>query len=207
MSETKNLLRVGLTGGIGSGKSLVAQMLSELGASIVDTDQIAHDLTGPAGSGMPAIQAAFGAQMLDEQGALNRAAMRQKVFEDPAARQQLEAILHPLIRQEVQRQAQQAGGTYVVFVVPLLVESGRWSSRVDRVCVVDCERETQIERVMKRSGLTREQVEQILEVQATREARLAVAHDVVNNGEQTDFENLRQQVLVLHRQWCTLTPC
>lgn len=203
--ESESTLKLGLTGGIGSGKTKVADLLQDLGASIIDTDAIAHSLTAPQGLAIEPIREAFGDQVIDAQGALDRAQMRQKVFKDANARIRLEGILHPLIRQEVAREAQKATGLYRVFVVPLLVESGRWLEQVDRVCVVDCDEATQIARVMARSQLSAEQVEEIMMVQATRDERLAVAHDVIDNGANTDFENLRQQVLVLHRLWCNLT--
>ncbi|MFW8565097.1 dephospho-CoA kinase [Orrella sp. 11846] len=203
--ESESTLKLGLTGGIGSGKTKVADLLQDLGASIIDTDAIAHSLTAPGGLAIEPIREAFGDQVIDAQGALDRAQMRQKVFKDANARIRLEGILHPLIRQEVAREAQKATGLYRVFVVPLLVESGRWLEQVDRVCVVDCDEATQIARVMARSQLSAEQVEEIMMVQATRDERLAVAHDVIDNGANTDFENLRQQVLVLHRLWCNLT--
>lgn len=203
--ESESTLKLGLTGGIGSGKTKVADLLQDLGASIIDTDAIAHSLTAPQGLAIEPIREAFGDQVIDAQGALDRAQMRQKVFKDANARIRLEGILHPLIRQEVAREAQKATGLYRVFVVPLLVESGRWLEQVDRVCVVDCDEATQIARVMARSQLSAEQVEEIMMVQAARDERLAVAHDVIDNGANTDFENLRQQVLVLHRLWCNLT--
>lgn len=199
-------LKIGLTGGIGSGKTAVADMLAELGAAIIDTDAIAHALTAPGGEAIEPVRAAFGDAVIKEDGSLDRAAMRKIVFADSEQRVRLESILHPLIGQAVERAAEETEGLYQVFVVPLLVESGRWVDRVDRVCVVDCEPETQIARVKERSGLTRDQIEQIISVQAMRDERLALADDVVNNGAQTDLEDLRKQVLVLHDQWCNLRP-
>ena len=175
-------LIIGLTGGIGSGKSTVADRFAALGATLVDTDLIAHGLTGPDGAAMPAIRAAFGAAVIADDGRLDRAAMRALAFSDPAARKRLEAILHPMIREQSQREIEAATGCYVMLVVPLLVESGTWRERAHRLLVVDCPVEVQIERVMRRSQLAREQVLAILAAQATREARLAVADDRIDNG-------------------------
>ncbi len=180
---------IGLTGGIGSGKSLVADLFAARGAAIVDTDLIAHALTAPGGAAMPAIRDAFGAAFLTADGALNRAAMRERVFSDPEAKRQLEAILHPLIGAQTEQAAESAQGPYLVFVVPLLVESGRWKERVDRVLVVDCPESLQVERVMRRNALSAAQVESILAAQATRSQRLAAADDViVNDGERAAVE-------------------
>ncbi len=172
---------VGLTGGIGSGKSLVADMLAARGATLIDTDRIAHDLTAPEGAAMPAIRQLFGDAFVTPEGAMDRARMRQRVFSDPAAKKQLEAILHPLIRMETERAGQHANGVYPVYVVPLLVESGNWQERVSRVLVVDCPEALQVERVMRRSGLGEEQVRAIMATQATRAQRLAAADDVIEN--------------------------
>jgi len=175
---------VGLTGGIGSGKSLVARMFAERGASIVDTDQIARALTAPHGAAMPAVLAEFGADFADQDGALDRAKMRTLVFSDPGAKRRLEGILHPMIREAVAAEAQLASGPYVILDIPLLVESGNWKSRVHRVLVVDCPEALQVQRVMARNGLSEEQVRAIMAAQATREARLAAADDIVaNDGE------------------------
>ncbi len=200
------MLRIGLTGGIGSGKTQVANWLDQWGAAVIDTDVIAHDLTAPGGLAMTAIQDAFGKALITADGALDRAAMRERVFQEPAARERLEGILHPLIGQEAQKQARQASGSYVVFVVPLLVESGRWGKQVDRICVVDCDRATQIARVQARSGLTAEAIGRIMSVQATRQQRLAVADDVIRNDAQTTIDMLREQTWHLHQQWCRTAP-
>ncbi len=194
---------VGLTGGIGSGKSLVADMLATHGAAIIDTDVIAHQLTAPGGAAMPAIRAAFGERFVTADGALNRAVMREHVFADPTARKRLEAILHPLIGAETDAAARRAEGPYLVFVVPLLVESGRWVERVDRVLVVDCPEAVQLERVMRRNQLTREQVEAIMASQASRAQRLAVADDVIVND--ADPAELEQQVAGLHETYIRLS--
>jgi dephospho-CoA kinase len=170
-----NRFSVGLTGGIGSGKSAVADLLAQQGAAIIDTDQIAHALTAPGGAAIRPIAEQFGDGFLTPEGALDRAAMRERVFSDAAAKRQLEAILHPLIRQQTRIEAERVPGSYLVFVVPLLVESGRWKDSVDRVLVVDCSEALQLERVMRRSQLSAEQVRAIMATQASREARLAAA--------------------------------
>lgn len=196
------MYKVGLTGGIGSGKSKVADMLAAWGASIVDTDVIAHDLTAPGGEAIEPIRRAFGPDVIAENGALDRAAMRELVFQSPEARRRLETILHPMIRSTAQARAELATGHYVVFVVPLLVESGKWLHALDRVCVVDCDSDTQVARVQARSGLTREAIGRIMSAQATREERNAVAHDVVFNGQGTSLEELELRVRALHECWC-----
>jgi dephospho-CoA kinase len=176
---------IGLTGGIGSGKSTVADMLVERGAALVDTDRIAHRLTAPDGAAIEPIREAFGDGVIAADGSMDRAAMRALAFSDPAARKRLEGILHPMIRGLTQAgidDAVRAGAPYVLVAVPLLVESGSWKGRYDRVLVVDCPPATQVERVVRRSGLAREQAEAILAAQATRAQRLAAADDVVDNG-------------------------
>lgn len=182
---------VGLTGGIGSGKSLVADLLAARGAAIIDTDVIAHQLTAPGGAAMPAIREAFGNTVIGADGALDRAAMRERVFADPDARRTLEAILHPMIGEQTEMAARAAADApYLVYVVPLLVESGRWKSRVDRVLVVDCPESLQVERVMRRNQLPVAQVEAIMAAQASRSQRLAIADDViVNDGERLHVES------------------
>ena len=194
---------VGLTGGIGSGKTTVANFFAELGAAVVDTDVIAHQLTAPRGAAMPAIIAAFGRSVLRGDGSLDRQAMRQRCFSDPATRQRLEAILHPMIRSESLKRSQNAGDApYVLLVVPLLIESGAYRERVDRILVVDCEESAQIARVIERSGLSADEVRTIMSTQATRAARLAVANDVVaNNGSR---DELQRQILALHRRYIEL---
>ena len=178
-------LIVGLTGGIGSGKSAAADRFAAHGAPVIDTDAIAHELTAPGGAAMPSIVAAFGPLMQAANGALDRAAMRAHVFAVPEERKRLEAILHPLIRAESDRRIALAAASnacpYLILMVPLLVESSSYRERVDRVAVVDCATETQVARVMARSGLSRAEVERILAAQATREARLAAADDVIDN--------------------------
>ena len=196
--------KLGLTGGIGSGKTQVANLLAEWGASVIDTDLIAHSLTAPAGQAIDLIRQAFGADVIEPSGALNRARMRELVFNDPARRAELEAILHPLIGQTVRQEAELAQGLYLVFVVPLLVESGRWRQQIDRLCVVDCDQETQIQRVQARNGIELATIHNILAAQATREQRLAVADDVIDNSKVVSMAALEKQVLVLHQGWCNL---
>lgn len=193
---------VGLTGGIGSGKTTVANMLGARGAAVIDTDQIAHQLTAPGGAAIPAIHAQFGEAFLTADGAMDRAKVREYVFAEPAAKTRLEAILHPLIRIETERAASEAQGTYIVFVVPLLVESGTWKHRVSRVLVVDCPEQLQVMRVMSRSGLSESQVRAIMAAQASRSERLAVADDVVTNDSTSS--SLEQQIDRLHTLYTTL---
>jgi dephospho-CoA kinase len=199
------VFKLGLTGGIGSGKTYVANLLAGWGASVIDTDQIAHALTAPEGLAIAPIRETFGADLIGPDGALDRARMRELVFATPAKRTALEGILHPLIAQEVFVQAQAVTGLYAVFVVPLLVESGRWRDRIDRLCVVDCEETTQIERVQARSGIPIDTIRRILAAQATRAQRLAVADDIIVNSANTTLEELEKQVLVLHEGWCNLS--
>jgi dephospho-CoA kinase len=193
-------LVVGLTGGIGSGKSAAADAFARHGAAVVDVDLISHELTRSGGDAMPAIRAAFGEGAIDSAGALDRAAMRQLVFSDPVARGRLEAILHPLIRQESDaRCAAASDAPYVILVVPLLVESGSFKDRVHRVAVVDCDEATQIARVVARSGMSPEQVARIMAAQISRGVRLVAADDVIDNGN--DFATLARQIAELDRKY------
>ena len=200
MSETPFV--VGLTGGIGSGKSAAADLFAARGALMVDTDQIAHQLTAPGGTAMDAIRQAFGNGVVAADGALNRAAMRALAFEDPDARKRLEAILHPMIRAESERLCLAATTPYVMLVVPLLIESGTYRQRVRRLCVVDCPEEVQVARVMQRSGLEERQVRAIMAAQASRAERLAAADDVIDNGG--SYEQLAAQVERLHAAYLQL---
>jgi dephospho-CoA kinase len=190
---------IGLTGGIGSGKSTVANEFARLGVPVIDTDAIAHELTGPGGAAMPAIRDAFGDTVITTDGALDRGAMRLAAFTDPAMRQRLEAILHPRIRelsdQRIAEALAQPGSSYVLLVVPLLVESGSYRQRVETVVVVDCREETQMARVEARSGLARNQVEQIMAAQVDRAVRLEAADAVIDNDG--SLEALRRQVAEL----------
>jgi dephospho-CoA kinase len=190
---------VGLTGGIGSGKSAAAAEFERLGATVVDTDAIAHELTATGGPVVSKIRKRFGSEVLDASGALDRKRMRDRVFADPAARKALEGLLHPLIREESRRRIERAPGPYVVHVVPLLVESPDYRGHVDRVLVVDAPEELQLERVRRRSGLADDEVRAIVAAQATRAQRLAAADDVIENRGTIDA--LREQVAALHRKY------
>lgn len=194
---------VGLTGGIGSGKTTVASMFAVRGAAVIDTDQIAHQLTAPNGAAIAEIRAQFGDAFLKQNGAMDRAKVREYVFSEPAAKARLEAILHPLIRIEVERAAEEAQGDYLIFVVPLLVESQSWKERVSRVLVVDCREETQVRRVMSRSSLPEAQVRAIMAAQASRQERLMAADDVIDNDG--DAINLAPQVDRLHAKYAALS--
>lgn len=192
---------VGLTGGIGSGKSTVAELFVARGAALVDTDAIAHELTAAGGAAMPALLAEFGADIATPAGALDRAAMRQRVFANPGARARLEAILHPLIRRLSAERCAAAVATYVILAVPLLVESGSYHERCDRVLVVDCPESLQVARVVARSGLAAAEVQTIMAAQASRAARLAAADDVVVNDG--DLATLAAAVDALHAKYLT----
>lgn len=193
---------VGLTGGIGSGKSAAAERFAARGVTVVDTDAIAHELTRPAGAAIAPLRAAFGDATIGADGALDRAAMRRLVFSDPAAKKKLEAILHPLIRERSLRLAERAASAYVLVVVPLLIESGAARSGCQRVLVVDCPESLQLERVMRRSGLSEKEVRGIMATQVTRAERLAEADDVLDNsGPQ---QALDVQVERLHEKYLTL---
>ena len=192
-------LVVGLTGGIGSGKSAAAAEFERLGATVVDTDAIAHALTAPGGAAMAEIRKVFGTEVLAASGALDRDKMRARVFADPGAKKALEALLHPLIREESQRRIAAARAPYVIHVVPLLVESPDYRRRVDRVLVIDAPEALQVERVRSRSGLSEAEVRAIVAAQATRAQRLAAADDVIEN--RGTIEALREQVAALHRKY------
>ena len=190
---------VGLTGGIGSGKSAAADEFGRLGAIVVDTDAIAHELTQAGGPAIPEVERIFGKDVIGDSGAMDRKKMRDRVFADPVARKALEALLHPMIREESRRRIAGARGPYVIHVVPLLVESGDYRGRVDRVLVVDSPEELQVERVRARSGLSEAEVRAIIANQATRADRLAAADDVIQNAGTIDA--LRKQVAALHQKY------
>ncbi|WP_426112108.1 dephospho-CoA kinase [Massilia sp. PWRC2] len=196
-------LTIGLTGGIGCGKTTVANLFAARGATLVDTDLIAHAMTAPGGAAMAAIVATFGAQFEGADGALDRAAMRKLVFADPLAKQRLEAILHPLIRTAAEAEASTASGLYVVFVVPLLIESGAWRQRVARIVAVDCREATQVARVMARNGLSEAQVRAIMASQVSRATRLAAADDIIDNDG--DAAALPAQVDALHARYLEIS--
>jgi len=193
---------VGLTGGIGSGKSTVARIFEELGATVIDTDAIAHALTGPGGAAIAPIRAAFGADYITAEGALARARMRELVFADVTRKSELEAILHPLIRRRSEELARDARGPYVILMVPLLIESRDYRARCQRVLVVDCPEQLQVERVAARSGISAAQVRAIMATQVSRAARVAAADDVIDNSR--DLAQLRDEAEALHRRYLQL---
>jgi dephospho-CoA kinase len=194
---------VGLTGGIGSGKSTVADLFAARGAAVIDTDLIAHQLSAPGGVAIDALRQAFGDDFITPQGALDRHRMRALVFSDSDARRRLEAILHPLIQSEAERTAALAEGDYTIFVVPLLNEASSWRQRTDRILVIDCDEATQIARVMLRNQLSAEQVKAIIAAQIPRERRLAMADDIIeNNG---DSAALPSHIDRLHALYLGLT--
>jgi len=192
----RTFFRVGLTGGIGSGKSTVARMLSDRGAALIDADHVARELTAPGGLAMATIARVFGPEFVDANGALDRSRMRERAFSQPDARKQLEAIIHPLVAQETEAQAHaaaEAGAPLLVFDIPLLVESGQWPRKLDAVIVVDCPEETQIARVTQRSALERNAIEAIIASQASRQRRRAAA-DIVLYNDKLTLDALKAQV-------------
>jgi dephospho-CoA kinase len=198
-------LAIGLTGGIGSGKSTVAAMLAACGAVLVDTDAIAHSLTATGGAALPALAREFGPQIVGADGAMDRARMRSLAFSDASARRRLESILHPMIGDEAQRQAALAGSRPVLFDVPLLSATSPWRQRVQRLLVVDCREETQVKRVMQRSGWSAEQVQRVMAQQTPRAARRAIADAVIFN-DGLSLDALRSQVGALWQHWSHLPP-
>ena len=188
-------LRVALTGGIASGKTTVANLFAALGVPVIDTDVIAREVVEPGQPALDRVVETFGRDVLGEDGRLDRRRMRERIFADPDARRRLEAILHPAIRDEMERQSRAAGGEYQVLVIPLLAE-GKRRGHVDRVLLVDAPEELQIERLISRDGVTHEQARASLKAQATRAERLAIADDVVHNTGRVD--DLRAQVAGLH---------
>lgn len=193
------MFTVGLTGGIGSGKSTVANLFAELGVPVIDTDVIARQLTLPGGAALEAIRAAFGEDVILADGMLDRATLRRRVFADAAARRQLEAILHPRIRQMVEQSLAALDAPYALIVIPLLVETGGYRDVLRRVLVVDCPEALQVARVMARSGLARDEVDAILAAQAGRAERLAAADDVIVND--ASAAALRAEVTALHQRY------
>lgn len=200
---------VGLTGGIASGKSTVASMFSTLGVAIVDTDVIAHQLTAGetiltrAGAAIPAITQMFGSTFIQSDGGLNRAMMRTHILNDSQERLRLEAILHPMIHHQAQSLGNTLSGAYVIFVVPLLIESPQWRRQVDRILVIDCDLELQRQRLLHRVGITAVQTNQLLAIQASREQRLMQADDVLNNTAMT-IEQLQHHINQLHHVYLKL---
>jgi dephospho-CoA kinase len=197
-------MHVGLTGGIGSGKSTVASLLVDGGAVLVDTDAISRSLTARGGAALPALAAAFGPQIMGTDGALDRERMRALVFSDAAAKARLEAILHPMIGETAQAQAVAAGERPVVFDVPLLAESAHWRARVDRVIVVDCSEGTQVRRVMQRNGWAEDAVRRVIAQQASRARRRAIADAVIFN-DGLSLDGLGTEVRTLWARWWPIT--
>jgi len=195
-------LVVGVTGGIGSGKSTVARLFQALGAAVVDTDEIGHELTAPGGAALGAIRTRFGDDYLTPEGALDRPRMRALAFSDPAAKRDLETILHPRIRAEAQLRVARAQAPYVLLLIPLLAETGGYPQLVNRVLVVDCDEASQIERARRRSGLTEAELRAIMAGQASRSERLALADDVIDNNGPAGA--LEAQVRQLHARYLTL---
>lgn len=198
-----SVCRLGLTGGIGSGKSTVAHMLSAHGAVVIDADAAARSVTQPGGVAIAPIATAFGSEFIAADGALDRQRMRERVYADADARRRLEGIIHPLVAGLLllqEEQAVQAGCHCLVLDIPLLVESARWRRHVDRVVVVDCLPQTQIERVMTRSGLSRDDVQGIIDAQASRPRRLKAA-DIVVFNEGLSMEQLRGEVMAVARHF------
>lgn len=201
LQDRKRQLSIGLTGGIGSGKSTVAGLLEARGAGLVDADRIARDLTSPAGVAIAALRSTFGEEIISPDGGLNRSRMRQLAFSDVGIRRQLESLLHPLVMEEAERQAEaMSSKSVVVFEVPLLVESPDWRARVDRVLVIDCSEQTQIDRVVRRSGWSADTVRAVIRAQASRAERLQAADDVILN-EGLSVEALESAVDAIWAAW------
>ena len=193
---------IGLTGGIGSGKTTVANLFLKYGIEVIDTDDIARELTSTNGEAIPLIREVFGQAVIASDGSLDRVAMRELVFSSPQEKARLEAILHPMIRKRSQEQCLSAKSAYVLLVVPLLLESGHYKGLIKRVVVVDCAEEVQVSRVMKRNGLTADAVRSIMRTQASREERQMIANDVIHNdGNEGE---LLHQVEALHHKYLTL---
>ena len=195
MPTARKIWHIGLTGGIGSGKSTVATILAEGGATVIDADAISRATTAAGGAAIPTISAVFGSSMITPDGALDREQMRQRVFSDPQAKKQLEAIIHPLVRQQIAQRAElaeQSGANCIVYDIPLLVESGHWRDTLDKILVVDCTEATQQARVMLRNGLTLDATQKIMASQASRTARLQAADCVIYN-EGISLEELARQ--------------
>ncbi len=195
------MLRVGLTGGIASGKTAVANVFSELGAGVIDTDHLAREVVAPGEPGLGAVREAFGSHVISNSGKLDRRALRTLVFANPEDRRRLEAILHPLIRGRASKQLDQLDAPYALVVVPLLFETG-FETLVDRVAVVDCPRNVQLERLRERDGVDEAEAEAMLSAQANRETRLARADDVIDNSG--DWERTRERVRELNAQYSVL---
>lgn len=198
--------KIGLTGGIGSGKSTVTRFLESYGIVVIDADKISRMITASGGEAIAAIRVAFGESMLDDSGALDRDKMRALVFKQADARQRLEAIVHPIVQTQMRILAEQATSPYVVYDIPLLIESvTRYRPQFKRICVVDCDEETQISRVQSRSQLAVDEIRRIIASQASRELRLEYADDVISNGAGVDLAELQRQVHKMHEFWLELS--
>jgi dephospho-CoA kinase len=192
------MLRIGLTGGIGSGKSTVCRLFAALGIPVIDSDLITHELVVPGEEALEQLAAAFGPDILDGEGALDRAALRERVFRDEAMRKRLEAILHPLIRKQLHNRLAALDAPYVIIAIPLLLEKG-WQAEVDRILVVDADEAAQIERTVMRDGVSREMVQRIMQAQVSRAERVEAADDIIYNNEKRDA--LKARVDELHQQY------
>lgn len=200
------MLKVGVTGGLGAGKTTVSEAFARLGAPVIDTDEISHKLTATDGAAIPAIREAFGDAVFNSDASLNRAALRERILADDAAKRRLEGILHPLIRAEAGQQLAVADAPYVLVVVPLLVETGAYYDLLDRILVVDCDENTQLQRALSRGGWKEAEIRAMLARQASRKDRLARADDVIDTD--CDLTELNRQVAGLdqkYRQICTQT--
>lgn len=205
--QRSNRLFIGLTGGIGSGKSTVSSFLSHYGVTVVDADKISRSLTAANGLAIPAIRQQFGDDAIDTHNALNREFMRALIFSNPDAKQALEKIIHPLVKEQMIAQALAAQNSpYVIFDIPLLIESiHRYQAWLSRICVVDCEYATQVMRVQQRSGLAKEVAENIIRQQASREERLSYADDVIFNGNDVSLDYLQEQAYNFHEKWLKIS--
>lgn len=196
------MLRIGLTGGIGSGKSTITRLFSDLGVPVIDADQVSRELVQPGQPALTQIVTLFGQGILTPEGTLDRGRLRECIFAEPMLRDQLEAILHPLIRQQILEHLSKFDSPYAILAIPLLIETG-WQSLVDRILVIDCDTESQIVRTMQRDHVSRQQVEAILASQAKRETRLREADEIIDNSG--DLAHLQWQVLALHQRYLSLS--
>lgn len=196
------MLRVGVTGGLGAGKTTVAQLFAQRGVPVVDADEISHALTAQNGAAIPAIREAFGEAVFQPDGSLDRKALRARILADDSARQQLEGILHPLIRRGIEHGLAQAQTPYALVVIPLLVETGAYDGMLDRILVVDCSEETQVQRALARGGWSEAEIRAMLARQASRDARLSRADDVIDAGGEQGA--LSGQVAALHEKYLKL---
>lgn len=196
------MLKVGVTGGLGAGKTTVTELFAHYGVPVIDTDEISRELTTQDGAAIPRIREAFGASVFKADGSLDRDALRSRILDDDSVRQQLEAILHPLIRDEAERRLARLDARYVLVVVPLLVETGAYDRYLDRVLVVDCSEETQVQRALSRGGWSEAEIRGMMDKQVNRQARLDRADDVINT--ECNLGVLRGRVAVLHEKYLAL---